>query len=570
MIGRIEWTVPQPPRKAVLLVQVEGLHPRDATPADIDAAGYVASGILDEVNGRLNAVLTERTTLERENADLKESAEKAERDSTDAWRRLGEDVCRLQSERDAFRRDLEAQLAGNLELRKQYGARDGETMFDFHARVHAELKEAKQGHSYMSSYMDQYRNECRTLREQLEKTERERDALQVAVRNIAETQRKKCADEWRAYHSGKYEESVREAILDVPLVTAEATERKPYREHARLLGILGMRAIRTEENADAIAAQLDRWDAKPAEQGELPRSVHLRSRLPGKIKPACEAMLPPGHQYGNFDEVTCELCRNQVTPNNEAKYRALDVSPPQPASEGEERPAWRDEPCDRTEGQCYDQRREKREAKARVAELESSLQSTRRELDEAKKRGDMYKRSVIAKDNRIDDDTETINRLRAALSSLRKVEQARLAGFARYLQEQGCSLGEMTEAELADAAATYRSTPQPEQPDTKAVCTPGNVGAYLVSRPEQAKEPTMSTTPKEMAQRAREMFMDPHFKSAADIVNEMWRMAGDTEEQSEQAKECNGCIVGARGSLDLSPIVGRVEDCPKHGTGRGE
>lgn len=56
---------------------------------------------------------------------------------------------RLTAERDAaraeaaaYKQDFEAELRGNAELRRQYGARGDETMFGFHARVAREREEA--------------------------------------------------------------------------------------------------------------------------------------------------------------------------------------------------------------------------------------------------------------------------------------------------------------------------------------------------------------------------------------------------------------------------------------------
>lgn len=45
---------------------------------------------------------------------------------------------RLAAERDAYKRDLEAHMEGNANLRKKYGARDNETMWDVHERLHQE------------------------------------------------------------------------------------------------------------------------------------------------------------------------------------------------------------------------------------------------------------------------------------------------------------------------------------------------------------------------------------------------------------------------------------------------
>lgn len=54
-----------------------------------------------------------------------------------------------------FRADFEAELAGNAALRKQYGARDGETMFDFHARVVAEREAAIADAAAMTEFINE-------------------------------------------------------------------------------------------------------------------------------------------------------------------------------------------------------------------------------------------------------------------------------------------------------------------------------------------------------------------------------------------------------------------------------
>lgn len=50
---------------------------------------------------------------------------------------------RLLQERDAYKADLDRELAGNAALREKHGARDDETMFDFHARLVQERDAAR-------------------------------------------------------------------------------------------------------------------------------------------------------------------------------------------------------------------------------------------------------------------------------------------------------------------------------------------------------------------------------------------------------------------------------------------
>jgi hypothetical protein len=50
---------------------------------------------------------------------------------------LAREVETLKRERDGLKRDFEAELAGRLDLREQYGAKEGETMFDFIARLYS-------------------------------------------------------------------------------------------------------------------------------------------------------------------------------------------------------------------------------------------------------------------------------------------------------------------------------------------------------------------------------------------------------------------------------------------------
>ncbi len=46
----------------------------------------------------------------------------------------------IEAERNAFKRDLDAELAGNAELRSKLGARDNETMWQFADRLAAEVE----------------------------------------------------------------------------------------------------------------------------------------------------------------------------------------------------------------------------------------------------------------------------------------------------------------------------------------------------------------------------------------------------------------------------------------------
>ena len=47
------------------------------------------------------------------------------------------------AEAAAYKRDFEAELAGNMALRQKYGARENETMFDFIGRMVRERNEAR-------------------------------------------------------------------------------------------------------------------------------------------------------------------------------------------------------------------------------------------------------------------------------------------------------------------------------------------------------------------------------------------------------------------------------------------
>ena len=53
---------------------------------------------------------------------------------------LRQQVKELQGERDAYKRDFDAELAGNAAMRERLGARPNETMFAFVDRLAAEVK----------------------------------------------------------------------------------------------------------------------------------------------------------------------------------------------------------------------------------------------------------------------------------------------------------------------------------------------------------------------------------------------------------------------------------------------
>lgn len=86
-------------------------------------------------------------------------------------------------------------------------------------------------------------------------------------------------------------QSIDDVIGQTPLVTDAPS--KPYREHARILGQLGMYAIRTDKSADAIAREIASWpketDTGDVKCGRCKRPLNCHLWLGGTEPKYCDA-----------------------------------------------------------------------------------------------------------------------------------------------------------------------------------------------------------------------------------------------------------------------------------------